>query len=136
MKYLLDANIVSDARRGAATPVDGWVSARPVGDLAISSITLMELEVGIRRKERADPAAGAHLRRWLDGHVLPIFAGRILPVDAVEAVECARLHVPDPMPDMDALMAATALAHGLTLVTRNTKDFLRTGAALLNPWEL
>jgi predicted nucleic acid-binding protein len=136
VKYLLDANIVSDARRGAATPVDGWVSARPVGDLAISSITLMELEVGIRRKERADPAAGAHLRRWLDGHVLPIFAGRILPVDAVEAVECARLHVPDPMPDMDALIAATALAHGLTLVTGNTKDFLRTGAAPLNPREL
>ena len=136
MKYLLDTNIVSDARRGAATPVDRWVSARPVGDLTISSITLMELEVGVRRKERADPAAGAHLRRWLDGHVLPIFAGRILPVDAGVAVECARLHVPDPMPDMDALIAATALVHGLTLVTRNTKDFLRTGVALLNPWEL
>ena len=136
MKYLLDTHIVSDARRGAATPVDGWVAARPVGELAISSITLMELEVSVRRRARADPAAGAQFWRWLDGHVLTIFAGRILPVDAGVAVECARLHVPDPMPDMDALIAATALAHGLTLVTRNTQGFLRTGAALLNPWEL
>lgn len=136
MKYLLDTNIVSDARRGASPALDGWLAGQPIVDLALSAITLLELDVGVRRKERQDPTAGARLRRWLEDDVRPVFDGRILPVDEQVALEASRLHVPDPMPDLDALIAATAIAHGLTLVTRNTRDMERTGAALLNPWLL
>lgn len=74
------------------------------------------------------------MRSWLDGQVLTAFEGRILSVDGAVAVRCARLHVPDPRSERDALIAATALVHGMTVVTRNTADFETTGVALLNPW--
>ena len=104
------------------------------GDLTISAITVLELDRGVR--ERSDAAQGVRLRLWLDEAVRPLFAGRILAVDERVALVAAGLHFPDRMPDMDALIAATALVHGLTLVTRNVRDMERAGAALLNPRDL
>lgn len=134
MRYLLDTNVLSDARRGTSASLAQWIGEQVIADLAISAITLMELDVGVLRKERKDPPQGAHLRQWLDETVVPMFAGRVLPVDADVAFVTSRLHVPDPMPDMDAMIAATALTHGLTLVTRNVADMERTGVTLLDPW--
>jgi predicted nucleic acid-binding protein len=75
------------------------------------------------------------LRGWIDEHILVRFEGRILHVDAAVALRCAPLHVPDPKPGRDALIAATALMHGLTMVTRNVEDFAAAGVRLFNPWE-
>ncbi len=136
MKYLLDTNIISDHYKGVSPPLDGWMAARIEGDLAISAITVLELDRAVRQRERSDPAQGARLRLWLDDAVRPLFARRILAVDERVALVASGLHFPDRMPDMDALIAATALVHGLTLVTRNVRDMERTGAALLNPWDL
>ncbi len=90
--------------------------------------------MGVLLVERRDAAQGVVLRSWLDKHVLPAFADRILPVDAAVARRCARLHVPDPRAERDALIAATALVRDLTVVTRNVGDFEATGVRLLNPW--
>jgi predicted nucleic acid-binding protein len=104
--------------------------------LFISAITVLELEQGVLQKERRDSKQGALLRSWLTTHVLPAFSNRVLPVDTAVAQQCARLHVPDPRSERDALIGATAIVHGLTLVTRNTQDFaLMDGLALFNPWE-
>ena len=136
MKYLLDTNVISDHYKGASPSLDRWMAEQVEGDLAISAITILELDRGVRHSERRDPARGARLRLWLDDAVRPLFAGRILAVDERVALIAAGLDFPDRMPDMDALVAATALAHGLTLVTRTLRDMERTGAALLNPWDL
>jgi hypothetical protein len=85
--------------------------------------------------ERRDRAQGKILRTWLEARVLPAFEDRILPIDTAVVRRCAPLHVPDPHTDRDALIAATALVHGLTVVTRNSSDFRRTGVKLVNPWE-
>ena len=98
-------------------------------------ITIQELETGVLLIERRDPGQGETLRAWLDNHVLKNCAGRIFPVDVAVAKRCARLHVPKPRPERDALIAATALTHGLPVATRNTADFAPTGVALINPWE-
>ncbi|MGN6128029.1 MAG: type II toxin-antitoxin system VapC family toxin [Humibacter sp.] len=135
MRYLLDTNAISDARRGTSPALDVWIAAQPVADLAISVITLLELDVGVRRKERQDPAGGASLRRWLDEAVRPMFQDRVLPVDQAVALAASPMNVPDPLPALDGLIAATALVHGLTLVSRNRRDMERTGVALLSPWE-
>jgi predicted nucleic acid-binding protein len=95
----------------------------------------MELEVGVLQLERRDRAQGSVLREWLEGYVLPTFGGRVLAFDLAVARRCAGLHVPDRSPRHDAIIAATALVHGLTVVTRNTRDFEPTGVGLLNPWE-
>lgn len=94
----------------------------------------MELDIGVRRIERRDPTQGAMLRAWFAERVLPEFQDRILPVDTSVALRCAGLHVPDPRSERDALIAATGLVHGFTVVTRNTGDFRDTGVVLLNPW--
>lgn len=133
MRYLLDTNVLSDARKQAHPGLNAWLSAQPRADLAISVIALLEIERGILLLERRDPAAGAHLRSWSTTDIPAAFAGSILSVDERVARQSARLHVPDPMPEMDALIAATALVHDLTLVTRNTRDFQRAGVALLDP---
>jgi predicted nucleic acid-binding protein len=136
--YLLDTNIVSELRKvrlgKADSGVAAWSEEVDAGDLYISAIALQELEIGVLRAERRDPAQGAMLRIWLDAHVLPAFAGRILPIDAEVARRGASLHVPDPRPVRDGLIAATALVHAMTVVTRNTSDFEPTGVATLNPW--
>ncbi|MBX3195022.1 MAG: type II toxin-antitoxin system VapC family toxin [Microbacteriaceae bacterium] len=136
MKYLLDTDAVSLARKAEGSPFGDWIARQPIGDLAISAITLLELDIGVRRAERKDARGGARLRLWLDGAVIPMFEGRILPVDERVARAAAGMHVPDPAPDMDSLIAATALAYGLTLVTGNIKDMRRTGVALLDPSQM
>ena len=98
------------------------------------AITLLEREIGVLQRERRDAARGMIIRTWLDGHVLPAFAGRVLAVDAAVALQCARLHVPDRLSERDALIAATALVHGMTVVTPNLADFEASGVPLLNPW--
>lgn len=133
--FLLDTNVVSELRkRNADSNVLRWSRTQMASSLFISSITILELETGILRVELRDPTQGAALRMWLDHHVLKAFAGRILPIDTQVAKRCAQLHVPDPRSECDALIAATALVHGMTVVTRNTADFKSSGAALLNPW--
>jgi predicted nucleic acid-binding protein len=100
----------------------------------LSAITVMELELGTLLAERQDAVQGAMLRSWLNGQVLPAYLGRILVVDVQVAVRCAALHVPDRRSERDALIAATALVHGMTVVTRNVADFAPTGVPVLNPW--
>ena len=136
--YLLDTNVVSElrkARAGRAHPnVTAWAAKAAVANLFVSVVTLQELEIGVLLAERRDPPRGAILRRWLEDHVLPTFTDRALPIDLPVARRSAALHVPDPRPVRDALIAATALVHGFTLVTRNVADFEPTGAKLLDPW--
>jgi predicted nucleic acid-binding protein len=136
--YLLDTTVVSELRKAKSGKADGnvvaWATSLPPLGLFLSAITILELETGVLLVERRDPVQGGILRIWLNDHVLPAFAGRILAVDTLVAQRCARLHVPDPRADRDALIAATALCHGLTVVTRNVADFEPTGVQILNPW--
>lgn len=137
--FLLDTNVISELRKAgdgkAAANVVAWLSSVDATTFYLSAVTLMEIEVGILRIERRDPAQGARLRAWINQHILPEFADRTLPVDTAVALRCASLHVPDPRPERDAFIAATALAHGMTVVTRNVADFAPTGVPLLNPWD-
>ena len=144
MMYLLDTNVVSESRKASRKQtgpaamdarVRRWFASVDGSSLFLSAMTVLELEIGCLLVERRDPAQGVVLRRWLQDHVLSAFAGRILPVDVAVAQRCATLHVPNPLEDRDSLIAATALVHGMTVVTRNTAHFARTGAALLNPWD-
>ena len=134
--FLLDTNVISELRRPArANPhVLAWANSSPVANFHISVISVLEIEIGAGLMARKDHAQGAVLRAWIDDQILPRFEGRILPVDTTVARRCARLHVPVPRAERDALIAATALVHGLTVVTRNSVDFQATGVALLNPW--
>ncbi|MGI4756981.1 MAG: type II toxin-antitoxin system VapC family toxin [Janthinobacterium lividum] len=136
--FLLDTNVISEMRRAgdgkADSNVVAWLSGMDAATLFVSAMTLMEIEVGVLRIERRDAAQGAKLRAWMTHHVLPEFIDRTLPVDAAVALRCAPLHVPDPRSERDALIAATALVHGMTVVTRNVADFQATGVPLLNPW--
>jgi len=140
--YILDTNVISELRKGRKTHqnVRKWAERLPSASLYISVISLLELEIGIllidrRDKDRRDKEQGAILRAWMDRHVLPTFSGRILAIDTAVAQRCATLHVPNPRSDRDALIAATALVHGLTVATRNVADFERTGVGVHNPWE-
>ncbi len=139
MMYVLDTNVVSELRKiraGKADPnVAAWAEKVDATDLFVSAITIMELELGILLIERKDATQGAILRAWLEQHVLPEFFERTLPVDTAVAQRCARLHVPDRCSERDALIAATALVHGMTIVTRNVADFQASGVTILNPWE-
>ena len=135
--YILDTNVVSELRKAkkAHQNVRKWAQPLPSASLYISVISVLELEIGILLIERRDREQGAILRAWMDRHVLPTFSGRILPIDTAVAQRCATLHVPDPRSDRDALIAATALVHGMTVVTRNVADFERMEVGVLNPWE-
>ncbi|KAB0565448.1 type II toxin-antitoxin system VapC family toxin [Pseudomonas palleroniana] len=133
--YLLDTNVISELRKPQAdAKVVAWAKSVIAPRMFISAITLKELETGVLRIERRDPVQGKVLRTWLKKHVMPAFDARILPVDAAVALRCAQLHVPDQANESDALIAATALVHGLTVVTRNVCDFRSSGVPLLNPW--
>jgi len=137
--YLLDTNVISELRKTRTAKGDRrvrvWSESIPVASMFLSSITVLELERGTLLMERRDASQGAMLRSWLEDHVLPAFAGRILPVDTPVALRCAALHVPNPRSYRDSLIAATAMVHGMTVVTRNISDFEATGVALLNPWQ-
>jgi|SRR5690554_374686 len=136
--FLLDTNVISELRKAgdgkADANVTAWLSGVDAASLYISAITAMELELGILRVERRDAAQGEKLRTWMRTRVLPEFVERTLPIDAAVALRCARLHVPDPRSERDAYIAATALVHGMTVVTRNLADFEPTGVRLFNPW--
>jgi toxin FitB len=135
--YILDTNVVSELRRAkkAHQNVKKWAQPLPSASLYLSVISVLELEIGILLIKRRDKEQGAILRAWMDRQVLPTFSGRILAIDTAVAQRCATLHVPDPRSDRDALIAATALVHGLTVVTRNVADFERMEVGVLNPWE-
>ena len=136
--YLLDTNVVSELRKARAGKADRnvtrWAAQVPLTQLFVSVVTIHELEIGVLLAERRDPRQGRLLRAWLDGRVVAGFGTRIVAVDTTVVRRSARLHVPDPRPFRDALIAATALVHGLTVVTRNVTDFEPTGVPLLNPW--
>ena len=137
--FVLDTNVVAELRKvrsGKAHPsVAAWAGDVPSAQMFVSSITVHELEHGVLLLERSDPAQGAVLRTWLDESVTAAFVGRVLPVDETVARRAAALHVPDPAPFRDALIGATALVGGLTVATRNVKDFERfEGIRIVNPW--
>jgi hypothetical protein len=138
MMYLLDTNVVSELRkaksRGVNRQVYRWAQSVSASTLFLSVISILELELGILLMERRDRAQGAILRAWMENHVLPAFEGRVLAVDVDVARRAAHLHVPDPHSQRDALIAATALVHGMTMVTRNVGDFEKTGISLIDPW--
>jgi len=137
--YLLDTNIVSELRKAKSGKADknvvAWANSVSASSLFLSVISILEIETGLLLVERRDPTQGAMLRSWLSAHVLPTFSERILAFDTAVAFCCAKLHVPDPRSDRDAIIAATALVHGMTVVTRNVDDFDPTGVELLNPWK-
>ncbi|MCK9816798.1 type II toxin-antitoxin system VapC family toxin [Pseudomonas sp. MAFF 302046] len=134
--FLLDTNVISELRKPNANHgVKVWAHGITPNRLFLSAITLLELETGILRVERRDPDQGALLRSWLERRVLLAFTGRILPIDNEVALRCAQLHIADRSNECGALIAATALVHGLTVVTRNVADFEHCGVRLLNPWQ-
>jgi toxin FitB len=134
--YLLDTNVIYELRkaRRADTHVVSWAESVRPSSLFLSVITIMELELGILRIARRDHRQGDMLRSWLEDRVLPAFADHVLPIDTAVARRCAELHVPDPRNERDALIAATALVHGMTVVTRNGSDFHATGVVVIEPW--
>lgn len=139
MMFVLDTNVLSELRKARSSKVNAnvaaWAQSVDAADLFVSAITIMELELGVASIERKDATQGAMLRAWLEQQVLPEFSGRTLPVDTAVAQRCARLHVPDKRGERNALIAATALVHGMTVVTRNVADFQPMGVTLVNPWE-
>lgn len=134
--YLLDTNVISAFRRPErlSDKVQEWAESVESADFFLSAITVLEIEQGILARERRDAMQGAILREWFDNDVIPAFEDRILPFDAEAARKCAALHVPDPRPERDAMIAATAIIHGLTVVTRNVADFEKLEVSLIDPW--
>ena len=133
--YLLDTNVISELRKRRGDPgVKQWVANQSVTDLAISVVTVIEIETGILRRKRTDPDQARILTRWFEQNVLTGFADRILPLDLAAARRVASLHVPDQVPQHDALIAGTALARAHVVVTRNTRDLERAGVECLDPW--
>jgi toxin FitB len=137
--YLLDTNVISEMRKtaiGRADPaVQAWAARTNIRLLYLSTVTILELEKGVLRRSRKDPAQGAVLQHWLHQRVIPTFRDRTFTVDIEVALRCAAFHVPATAAYYDALIAATALVHNMTVVTRNTADFVATGVSVLNPWE-
>ena len=136
--YLLDTNVVCELRKVRAGKADAnvaaWADSVDAIELYLSVITIQELEIGVLLAERKDAAQGAVLRGWLLNQVMPSFSGRILDVTTEVALSSAALHVPNPCTVRDGLIAATALVHRMTVVTRNETDFKPTGVLTLNPW--
>lgn len=137
--YVLDTIVVSELRKAKSGKADAnvtrWAASLSPSSLFLSAISVLELETGVLLVEGRDPAQGTVLRVWLEGHVLPAFAGRVLAMDEAVTRRCARLHVPDPRANRDALIAATALVHGMTVATRNVADFEPAGVQVLDPWK-
>jgi toxin FitB len=136
VRFLVDTNVIGELRKGARCDanVARWFEGVEDDDLYIGVVTLGELRYGIERARRRDPQQALALERWLD-RIERAFDDRILPVDRQVADVWGRINVPDPLPTADALLAATAKVHGLTLATRNVRDIVRTGVSYLNPFE-
>lgn len=136
MKFLLDTNVIAELRKGARANanVRSWFSSLDPEAIVLSVVTVGEIRRGIENVRRRDRAAARSLERWLR-RVLADHGDRILAVDLPVAEEWGRLNVPDPLPVIDGILAATARVHGLTLATRNVKDVSRSGVDLVNPFE-
>lgn len=130
--YLVDTNVISEARRGAPQAVV-WLRSVDPGSVYLSSLTLGEIMRGIALKQKSEPKAAGHLAEWLR-RIRHDHAERILPVTDQISVEWGRLSAICPRGDVDGLIAATAIVHDLILVTRNEQDFADTGASVINPW--
>ena len=136
--FILDTNVISELRKAGSGKADEnvvfWLSQHNAENLYVSAITLMEIELGILRIARRDAVQGQLLRKWMDHHILPEFSDRTISIDIAVALRAAALHVPDPRPERDSLIAATALVHRMVIVTRNGADFLPMGVTVIDPW--
>ena len=134
-RYLLDTNVISETRKSRAdSGVIAFLSAADAAGLFLSVLTLAELRKGVAAKRRTDPVAADQLGVWVDG-IETTFADRVLPIDAETARRWGELSVGRSLPVIDTLIAASAITHALTLVTRNTRDVESTGVPLVDPWQ-
>lgn len=134
--YLLDTNVVWETRKARAdSGVIAFLSAAEAAGLFLSVLTLGELRKGVAAKRRSDPGAADQLGAWVDG-IEATFADRVLPIDTATARRWGELSANRRLPVIDTLIAATAISHGLTLVTRNTHDVESTGVPLVDPWQI
>lgn len=131
--YLVDTNVISEARRGSV-PAITWLRSVDPLSVHLSTLTLGEIMRGIALKQKTDPKAAGHLAEWLR-KLRHDHADRILPVTDAISVEWGRIAAIRPRGDIDGLIAATAIVHDLILVTRNVKDFEDTGASFIDPWD-
>jgi predicted nucleic acid-binding protein len=135
VSYLIDTNVISELRKGkrADPAVVAWFEGLDDVEVFLSILTLGEIRRGIESIRRRDPRAAAALDSWL-GRISEAHRERVLPVDRAIAEEWGRMNVPDPLPVVDCLLAATARVNGLTLATRNAADIARTGVEYIDPF--
>ena len=134
--FILDTNVISEIGKPKANPnVLAWAARTPQQTTFLSAITILEIELGVLLMERKDKERATRLRSWINTIVWPAYTDRILAIDAGVARCCATLHVPKRRPDRDTFIAATAITHGMTVVTRNVADFQIDGLKVINPWD-